>query len=82
MPGDGDGETPMDFDPLFVASFFPGTDFGASPLGVVQSAVEALTLQNAAVDFRHVAPTGVLGCVVDLQTVQQPSGFMRRKRLL
>ena len=44
MPGDGEGETPMDFDLLFVTSFFPGTDFVASPIGVVQSAVEALTL--------------------------------------
>ena len=44
MPGDGDGETPMDFDLLFVASFFPGTDLAAQPIGVVQSAVEALTL--------------------------------------
>ena len=44
MPGDSNGKTPMDFDLLFVASFFPGTDFAASPSGVVQSAVEALTL--------------------------------------
>ena len=43
MPGDGDGETPIDFDLLLVASFFPGTDFVAQPLGVVQTAVEALT---------------------------------------
>ena len=44
MPGDGDGKTPMDFDLLFVASFFPVADFTAQPIGVVQSAVEALTL--------------------------------------
>jgi hypothetical protein len=43
MPGDGDGKTPMDFDLLLVASFFPGTDCTAQPIGVVQSAVEALT---------------------------------------
>ena len=82
MPGDGDGETPMDFALLLVASCFPGTACVAPPLGVVQTAVEALTLSNAAFDFRHVKPTGVLGGVVELQTVQQASGFMRRKGLI
>ena len=29
VPGDGDGKTPMDFDLLFVAPFFPRTDLAA-----------------------------------------------------
>ena len=70
MPGDGDGKTPMDFDLLFVAPFFPRADLAASPLGVIQATIEALTLQHADFDFRHVEPTGVLGGVMELQAVQ------------
>src|SRR2546427_3878521 len=82
IPGDGDGKTPMDFDLLFGAPFFPCADLAAQPIGVVQAAIEALTIQNADVDFCHVEPTGVLGGVMELQAVQQPSRFIRRKRLV
>src|SRR5712692_1825379 len=72
----------MDFDRLFVAPFFPCADLAAQPIGVVQAAIEAVPMQNAAFDFRHVEPAGVLGCVMELQAVQQPSRFIRRKRLV
>src|SRR2546427_6852177 len=36
IPGDGDGKTPMDFDLLFGAPFFPCADLAAQPIGVVQ----------------------------------------------
>jgi len=81
MPGDGDGKTPMDFSPLFVAPFFPGANLAAPPIGVVQSAIEALIMQNADCDFRPIEPTGVLGGVMALQAVQQPPRFLRWKRL-
>ena len=70
MPGNSDGKTPMDLDLSLVAPFFPGTDRAAQPIGVGQAAVEAWTLSNADCDFRHVEPTGMLGGVVKLQTVQ------------
>jgi len=44
MPSNSNGKTPMDFDLSLVAPFFPGTDLAAQPIGVVQTAIEALTL--------------------------------------
>ena len=40
---------------------FPGVDFVAEPVWVVDSTVEALTTQHADLDLDHVEPTGVLG---------------------
>ena len=82
MPSNSNGKTPMDFDLSLVAPFFPGTDLAAQPIGVVQTAIEALTLSNADCDFRHVEPTGMLGGGVKLPTVQEPSRFLWRKRLI
>jgi hypothetical protein len=82
MPGDGDGETPRDFALLCVPSCFPGTDGVAAPSGVVQSALAALPLSNAACAFCHGEPPGVLGWVGELQTVQPPSSVMRRPCLI
>jgi hypothetical protein len=71
----------MDFDLLFVAPLLPYADLLAQQIGVVQAAIEVLIIQNAALDFRHVEPTHVLGCVMERQAVQQLSRFIRRKRL-
>ena len=44
MPSNRHGKTPMDFDLSLVAPFFPGADLAAQPIGVVQTAIAALTL--------------------------------------
>ena len=52
---------------MFVTPCFPRADLAAQPIDIVEAAIEALTIQNADFDFRHVEPTGVLGCVMELQ---------------
>ena len=54
---------------------FPGVDFAAEPVWVVDSAVEALAAQHADLALDHVEPTGVLGSVVELQAAQNAPGF-------
>ncbi len=66
-----------------VALLLPGCDFGDDGVFVVDTTVEALAPQDADLDLDHVEPTGVLGRVVELQSLQHPSslrgGEMRRK---
>ena len=82
MPGDSDSKTPMDFDLLFVAPFFPRADLATQHISVVQPATKALSRQHTNFDFRHVEPTGVLGRVMELQAVEQPPRFIRGKCLI
>src|SRR3982074_2498872 len=66
---------PFDAGAGGVSLSFPGVDFAAEPVWVVDSAVEALAAQHADLDLDHVEPTGVLGSVVELQAAQNSPGF-------
>ena len=61
---------------------FPGVDFAAEPVWVVDSAVEALAAQHADLDLDHVEPTGMLGGVVELEAAQNSPGFGGRECLI
>src|ERR1700738_1717247 len=72
-------EHPSDAGAGGVSVPFPGVDFAAEPVWVVDSAVEALAAQHADLDLDHVEPTGMLGGVVEFQPAQNSPGFGGRK---
>ena len=43
---------------------------------------DALAAQDAQFDLRHIQPTAVLGCVVNIQFLGQPFYFVRFKGLI
>ena len=47
-----------------------------------RSAIQALTAQDADLDFDHVEPACVLGSVVEFEPSQDPPGFGGRERLI
>ena len=61
---------------------FPGGDFAAQSLGVIDPAIQALASQDADFDLDHVEPTCVLWGVVELEPSQDPPGFGRRECLI
>ena len=54
-------------------------DFADEALGVVDSAIQALAAEHADLDLDHVEPAGMLGGVVELQTLQNPPSLGGRK---
>jgi hypothetical protein len=72
-------EHPFDAGTGGISLSFPSGDFASKPLGVIDSAIEALAAQDADLDLDHVEPTGVLGGVVELQAAQDAPGFGGRK---
>src|SRR5258707_13407716 len=67
-------EHPIDASACGVSLSFPGVDFAAEPVWVVDPAVEALAAEHADLDLDHVEPTGVLGRVMELEAAQNPPG--------
>lgn len=60
-----------------VAFVLPCIDLAAQGLAVCNTPVQALPGQYSDLDFGHVQPTGMLGCVVKLDSAQQPGGSPR-----
>src|SRR5258707_3953792 len=75
-------EHPIDAGAGGVSLSFPGVDFAAEPVWVVDSAVQALAAEYADLDLDHVEPTGVLGGVVELQAAPNSPGFGACERLM
>ena len=67
-------EPPFDGSSLVVARLLPSINLGSQQVAVGDSPVQALTTQDADLDLRHVQPTRVLGCVVELHATQEPCG--------
>jgi len=65
-------EPPFDGSSLVVARLLPGIDLGSQQAAVGDSPIQALTTEDADLDLRHVQPTRVLGCVVELHATQEP----------
>ena len=67
----------MDFGFFVVPSLFPGDNLFGDEVLAVDATAQALPVHDADLDFRHVQPTAVFGGVVELHSLQQPSGFRR-----
>ena len=57
-------------------------NFADEAFRVVDSAVQALTAQDADLDLDHVEPAGMLGGVVELKAAQNAPGLGGRKGLI
>jgi hypothetical protein len=64
---------PLDSSTLGVSAPLPSGYFGAEGGSIRQSLTEALAVQDADFDLRHVEPTCVLRCVVEFDSSQQGS---------
>src|SRR5712691_1672370 len=76
------GERPIDAASFGVALALPRVDLASRGLSIHQPPPEALTLQDADLDLRHVQPAGMLGRVVKLHAPQQRSGRRATQHLL
>src|SRR5688572_5187098 len=72
-------ESPVHLAACGVAVRFPGRNLPRQVGQVWNALVQALPSQHAQFDLRHVQPTPVLGCVMQLQLLRQPPGLLRRK---
>ena len=77
-----DSEHPFDTRLGFVALFFPGGDLCDQLLAVTDLPIEALTTQDANLDFHHVEPACVLGRVMEFQAAQHTVSLGRRKSFI
>src|SRR6202165_2817098 len=76
------GERPIDAASFGVALALPRVDLASRGSSVHQPPSEALTLQDADLDLRHVQPAGMLGRVMKLHASQQRSGGRATQHLL
>src|SRR5450755_2747734 len=65
---------PLDAASFGVAFALPSIDLTAGGRLIHQPSAEALTVQDANLDFRHVQPTRVLGSVVEHDSAQKRGG--------
>ena len=75
-------EHPFDAGAGGISQSFPGGDFGFEALPGSDPAVEALAAEHADFDLDHVQPAGVLGDVVELQSLQHAARLARRESLV
>jgi hypothetical protein len=57
----------------------PRFDFGYEGFALANATIEALTAQHANLDFHHVEPTGMFGCVMKLQARKDAMRLRRRE---
>jgi len=65
-----------------ISQSFPGSDFGFEALPGSNPALEALAAEHADFDLDYVQPAGVLGDVVELQSLQHAARLARRESLV
>ncbi len=71
-------ELPVDTIRVGVSVPLPGRRL-CQTVSILNSAGETLPSQRTEFAFGDVLPTAMLGSVVDLQTLRDPPGFLRRK---
>jgi len=75
------GKCPLDGSVLGVAPSLPGSHLFCDELLVADSTIQALAAECRNLDFGHVQPTGVLGCVVEDDAAQEFARHPRTKNL-
>src|SRR5882762_8768974 len=76
------GKRPIDAASRAIALALPRANFVPGSGLVHQPPSEALALHDADLDLRHVQPTRVLGCVVELHAAQQSAGARATQHVL
>lgn len=64
-------ERPLDGSLSGVTSLLPRVNLALQKVAVFNAPLQALTAEDADFDLRHVQPTRVLGCVVELHPAQE-----------
>jgi hypothetical protein len=75
-------KAPVDGDLLLVAPRGPGGDLPRSDLQGGYPLRQALPIQRRELDLSHVEPTGMLGGVMDLKALREPTRLSDRKDLV
>lgn len=68
-------ETPIDCSPIRVSLGFPRQRFACQKFSMRDISIQTLAAKNAQLDLGHIEPTAMLGCEVELQSVQDTAGF-------
>src|ERR1700690_3433972 len=82
LAGAVDGEHPVDAGWFSIATTLPIVDLGHERSLVGDSAVQALADHHADLHLYPVRATGMPGCVVELETVEDAACFRRREPLI
>ena len=73
------GKLPRDGTTICIALQFQGIDAGTQLAQAAHATRQTAPLENADLDFGHVQPAPVLGCVVKLDALQDALSFCGRK---
>ncbi|MFO1266471.1 MAG: hypothetical protein U1F67_06595 [Rubrivivax sp.] len=75
-------EGPIDGRARGIAGALPEVDLAAKGWPIGEPAIQALTIEDADFDLRHVQPARVLGRVVELHSTQEAIGGVATKDIL
>ena len=78
----GSRKSPLDLGLPIVPVVFPCGDMASQCFKIGNPPIQALSIQRAQFDLRHVEPTTMLGCVMDLKAFCQAPSLFRFKRLV
>ena len=81
-PGILGAEAPINGGPSSISFPFQGLDVSTEISLAGGTFFQTRTGQDAELDLRHVEPTAVLGCVMELQPFYNPSGLRGREGLV
>jgi len=76
------GECPSDAATLGIAAVLPSGHFGAQGGAILNTSIEALTIQDTDLDLRHVEPARMFGRVVKDNSLQEGVRSLRTHDLL
>src|SRR4030066_1791710 len=76
------GKVPVYLGLPVIPVALPRGDVALHSYQIGNSPIQALPIQGAKLDLRHIEPTAVLWCVMDFEAFCQPPGFLRRKHLV
>ena len=69
----------MDASARGIALALPGFDLSNEDVALADAAVQALAVQHTDLDLSHVQPTGMFGCVMEFQALEDAVRFGRRE---
>jgi len=75
-------ERPFNTAVVGISAVLPGVDLGNDGVAVRQTPIQALAIQDANFNFRHIEPTGVFRGVVKYDTAQEDFRFFDAEHVL
>src|SRR5574342_687407 len=75
-------EAPLDSGFTRISFCFPSPGFVFQSCHTGDVPIQTLTAEDTELDFGHIKPTAVLGCEMELQTIQDAFGFSGHKHFV